>query len=242
MSSQSHLPIKNQLLAALPETEYQRLIPHLELVSLSLNQVLYDAGELIEHVYFFNQGMCSLVTIMENGAIVEVGLVGKEGMVGLPVCWGGNTTINQAMVQIPGTAMRMKAEHLKTEFNRGGKLHSLLLRYTQALFTHACQSTACNRLHTIDERLARWLLNVQDRMESDLLPLTQEFLSHMLGARRSGVTIAAGTLSQAGMICYSRGKITILDRESLEATSCECYGVIKNEYDRLLGKGSSEIC
>lgn len=237
MSSQS-LPIKNQLLAALPETEYQRLIPHLELVSLSRGQVLYDAGELIEHVYFFNQGLCSLVTFMENGTIVEVGLVGKEGMVGLPVCWGGKTTINQAMVQISGTAMRMKAEHLKIEFNRGDTLHSLLLRHTQALFTHTCQSTACNRLHTIEERLARWLLSVQDRMESDVLPLTQEFLSHMLGARRSGVTVAAGILSQAGMIRYSRGKITILDRESLEAIACECYGVIKDEYDRLLGKGS----
>lgn len=238
MSQSLNLPLQNRLLAALPIEEYQRLIPHLELVSLSRSQVLYDVEESITHVYFLNQALASLITILANGSVVEVGVVGNEGMVGLPVCWGGNTTTHQAMVQIPGTAMKMKAEHLKTEFNRGGKLQSLLLRYTQALFTHTSQSAACNRIHTLEERLARWLLLVKDRMQSNELPLTQEFLSHMLGVRRSGVTVAANTLQQAGMIRYSRGKITILEPESLEATSCECYGVVKNEFVRLLNSPS----
>jgi CRP-like cAMP-binding protein len=237
VSKDSSLPRKNRLLAALPDQDYQRLIPHLELVSLPRHQVLYDVGEAIAHVYFLNQGMVSLVSIMTDGAIVEVGLTGREGMVGMPVCWGGNATNNQGMVQIPGTAMRMKAKQLVTEFNRGGSLQSLLLRYTQALFSHTSQTAACNRLHTLEERFARWLLIVQDRMQSDDLMLTQEFISHMLGTRRSGVTVAASTLSQAGIIRYSRGKITILNQENLEATSCECYGVIKDEFARLLGTG-----
>jgi CRP-like cAMP-binding protein len=229
--------MENQLLAAVSTQEYQRLIPHLQPVSLSRDQVLCHAGELIRHVYFPINAIISLISIMENGDIVEVGVVAKEGIVGMPVCWGGNTTTTTAMVQIPGTAMRMNASLLKTEFERGGELQSLLLRYTQALYTQVSQSAACNRLHTLESRLARWLLTTSDRMQSDQLPLTQEFLSHMLGVRRSGVTEAAGTLSQAGMIHYSRGKITILNREDLEATSCECYGVIKNEYARLLGTG-----
>lgn len=232
------LTIKNRLLAALPASEYQRLAPQLELVELSRDQVLYAEGELISHVYFLNQGLVSLVSIMENGSIVEVGLVAKEGMVGMPVCWGGNTTTTSAMVQIPGNAMKMKAELLKTEFDRGGSLQRLLLRYTQALYTQVSQSAACNRLHTLEERLARWLLTIHDRMQSDTFPLTQEFISHMLGTRRSGVTEAASTLQQAGMIRYTRGKITILDQENLESTACECYGVIKNEFARLLGTES----
>lgn len=235
MISHSAIQVDNQLLAVLPSEEYQRLVPHLELVSLERDQVLYELEEFIEYVYFPNQALVSLITIMENGAVVEVGVVGREGLVGLPVCWGGNTITNQAIVQIPGTALRLKAEYLKNEFDRGGKLQYIILRYMQALFTHTSHSVACNRLHTIEQRLARWLLTVQDRVQSDELPLTQEFLSYMLGTRRSGVTEAASALSQARMISYSRGKIKIRDRQALESTSCECYQVVKKEFARLLG-------
>lgn len=231
-------PRENKLLAALSDREYEHLITHLELVS-SRHQVFYNAGEEISHVYFLNQALVSLVSIMTDGAIVEVGIVGKEGMVGMPVCWGGNATINQAMVQIPGTAMKMKAEQLLTQFNRGGALQSLLLRYTQALYSHTAQTAACNRLHPLEERFARWLLTVRDRIQSNDLPLTQEFISHMLGTRRSGVTVAASTFQKAGMIRYSRGKITILNQENLESSACECYMVIKDEFARLLGTACS---
>ncbi|OKH29214.1 Crp/Fnr family transcriptional regulator [Chroogloeocystis siderophila] len=235
MISHTAIQVENQLLAVLPSEEYQRLIPHLELVSLERDQVLYELEEFIEYVYFPSQALVSLITIMENGAVVEVGVVSREGLVGLPVCWGGNTTTNQAIVQIPGTALRLKAEYLKNEFDRGGKLQNIILRYMQALFTHTSHSAACNRLHTIEQRLARWLLTVQDRVQSDELPLTQEFLSYMLGTRRSGVTEAASALSQARMITYSRGKIKILDHQALESASCECYQVVKKEFARLLG-------
>lgn len=237
MISGSAIQVENQLLGALPDEEYQRLIPYLELVSLKRDQVMYELEEFIEYVYFPTQALVSLIAIMENGAVVEVGVIGTEGMVGLPVCWGGNTTTNQAIVQVPGNALRLKAEYLKNEFDRGGKLQYFLLRYMQALFTHTSHSVACNRLHTIEQRLARWLLTVQDRVKSDELPLTQEFLSYMLGTRRSGVTEAASSLSQVGIIRYSRGKIQILDRNALEATSCECYQVVKKEFARLLGTG-----
>jgi hypothetical protein len=160
--------------------------------------------------------------------------VSNDGMVGLPVVWGGKTTTTTAFVQVANGGMKMKAEQLITEFKRGGELQSLLLRYTQAMFTQVTQTAACNRLHTIEERLARWLLIVSDRVQSDTFPLTQEFIAQMLGCRRSGVTVAAGTLSRAGMISYKRGTINILNREDLEHTSCECYFIIKNEYARLL--------
>lgn len=232
--SQASTQIENNLLTALPTAGYQRLLPHLEFVNLLREQVLFDAEEVIEYVYFSNTALVSLIAIMGSGAVVEVGVVGKEGMVGLPVCWGGDTTTIQAIVQIAGTALRMKAQPLKAEFNRGGALQQLLLRYTQALYTHTAHTAACNRMHTIEARLARWLLTVQDRINSDELHLTQEFLSQMLGARRSGVTEAASTLSQAGMIYYSRGKITICDRKALELTTCECYQTVKQEFARLL--------
>ncbi len=224
-----------RVLAALPAEEYQRLVPHLELVELSVRQVLYNPEEPITHVYFPNQGIVSLVSTMEDGSTVEVGLVGKEGMVGMPVLWGGKSTTNQAFVQVPGFGMRIKASLLKTEFERGGALQSLLLLYTQALYTQISQGLACNSQHTINERLARWLLSVADVIQSNEFPLTQEFIAQMLGVRRSGVTVAAGTLSKAGMIRYTRGRITILNREELEATSCECYRVIRNEFARLQG-------
>jgi CRP-like cAMP-binding protein len=237
VSKSPHKPIENRLLAALPASEYQRLVPHLDFVSLSLEQVLYEPEEPIRHVYFPHQAIVSLVSTMLDGSTVEVGLVGNEGIVGVPVFLGGNTTTNCAFVQVADGAMRMEAHRLLAEFNRGGALQSLLLHYTQALLTQTSQTAACNRLHTVEERLARWLLTVSDRMQSDQFPLTQEFIAQMLGTRRSGVTVAAGTLSQAGMIRYTRGKITILDRENLESTSCECYRVIKDEFVRLLGTG-----
>ncbi|MBW4566104.1 MAG: Crp/Fnr family transcriptional regulator [Mojavia pulchra JT2-VF2] len=238
ISNQPHLPIENQILAALSAAEYQRLVPYLERVKLPLQQVLYEAGEPITHVYFPHQAIASLVCIQEDGSTVEAGVVSSDGMVGLPVIWGGGTTTTTAFIQVADDGMRMKAEQLKAQFHRGGELQSLLLRYTQALFTQVTQTAACNRLHTIEERLARWLLIVADRVQSDQFPLTQEFIAQMLGCRRAGVTVAAGTLSRAGMISYKRGNIAILNRSDLEDTSCECYSIVKNEYARLLGTQS----
>ncbi|MFN6562464.1 MAG: Crp/Fnr family transcriptional regulator [Nostoc sp. ChiSLP01] len=233
-----HLPIKNKILALLSATEYQRLIPHLEPVHLEFKQVLYEAGEPITHVYFLNHAVASLVCNQEDGSTVEAGMVSNDGMVGLPVIWGGRSTTTSAFIQVPDSGMRMRADVLIAEFNRGGELQNLLLRYTQALFTQVTQTAACNRLHSIEERLARWLLLISDRVQSDTFPLTQEFLGQMLGCRRSGVTVAASTLSRAGIITYKRGNINILNRDDLEDTSCECYSIIKNEYVRLLGTQS----
>ncbi len=234
MSNQPHRPIRNQLLLALSEPEYQRLVPHLERVELSLEQVLYKASEPITHVYFPEKSIVSLVCQQLDGSIIEAGLVSGDGMVGLPVIWGGNTTTTTAFVQVANGALRMKTQQLQAEFLRGGELQSLLLLYTQALFTQVTQTAACNRLHKIEERLARWLLTVSDRVQSDTFVLTQEFIAQMLGCRRSGVTEAAGILSRTGMISYKRGNINILNRKDLEMKSCECYSVIKNEYARLL--------
>jgi CRP-like cAMP-binding protein len=225
----------NRLLAALPDAEYQNLVPHLKQVSLSLKQVLYEVGEPIEYVYFPHRGIVSSLSTMADGSMVEVGIVGNDGVVGIPAALGDNIATTTAMVQVSGSGMRMKASLLKSEFQRGGSLQSLLLRYIQALYALTSQNAACNRLHQLDGRLARWLLHVCDRVESNELPLTHEFMSQMLGVRRAGVTEAANTLQQAGLIRYTRGKITILKREELEATTCECYEIINGEYARLLG-------
>ena len=225
----------NQLLAALPEEEYQRLIPHLEDVDLVSGEVLSEPGETMTEVYFPKTAMISLVSIMENGSTTEISLVGKEGMVGLPVFLGGDSTTSRAIVQIEGTALRLKGKVLKNEFNKGGELQKLLLLYTQALFTQASQNAACNRQHNIEERLARWLLSVNDCVNKNELPLTQKFISEMLGVRRASVTEAAIALQKAGFISYSRGQITILNRKELEQAACECYGLIQNEFKRLLG-------
>jgi CRP-like cAMP-binding protein len=225
----------NRLLAALPEAEYQNLVPHLEEVSLSLKKVLHEVGEPIEYVYFPHRGIVSSLSTMADGSMVEVGIVGNDGVVGIPAALGDNIATTTAMVQVSGSGMRMKASLLKSEFQRGGSLQSLLLRYIQALYALVTQNAACNRLHQLDGRLARWLLHVCDRVESNELPLTHEFMSQMLGVRRAGVTEAANTLQQAGLIRYTRGKITILKREELEATTCECYEIINGEYARLLG-------
>jgi CRP-like cAMP-binding protein len=224
----------NRLLAALPNAEYQRLVPHLERVPLSFKQVLHKAGESIEYVYFPNRAIVSLISTPEQGSKVEVGLVGNEGIVGIPAALGDNIATTSAMVQREDSGMRMEASLLKTEFRQGGSLQSLLLRYTQALHALVSQNAACNRLHHLEERLARWLLLVCDRVGSNELLLTQEFISHMLGVRRAGVTEAANRLQQAGLIRYTRGRITILNRQELEAASCSCYGIIKGEFARLL--------
>ncbi len=226
--------VVNRLLGTLSDAEYQRLVPHLEHVSLPLKQVLHKAGESIEYVYFPQGTMVSLISTLEEGSMVEVGLVGNEGVVGIPAALGDNIATTTAMVQLAGSSLRMEASLLKTEFGRGGSLQSLLLRYTQALYALASQNAACNRLHQLEERLARWLLLVCDRVESNELPLTHEFISKMLGVRRAGVTEAANSLQQAGVIRYTRGRITILNREELEAASCSCYGIIKGEFARLL--------
>ena len=233
MSANSSMS-KNLLLAALPEEAYQRLAPHLELVSLQVRQVIHESLGQIAYVYFPHKAMISIVNIMEDGSTVEVGLVGREGMAGIPVILGGKISLNQAFVQIADGATRLRADILKTEFDRGGELQKLLLRYCQALLCQASQSAACNRFHTIEERLARWMLLVSDCIDSDEFLLTQEFIAQMLGVRRSGVTVAANTLSQAGMLRYSRGRVTLVNREVLEATTCECYKVIKGEFKRLL--------
>ena len=224
----------NRLLAALPEAEYQRLIPHLDHVSLSFKQVLHEVGELIEYVYFPHQSIVSALSTMEDGSMVEVGLVGNDGIVGIPAALGDNITATTAMVQVSDSAMRMKASLLKSEFGRGGSLQSLLLRYMQAQHAFVSQNAACNRLHYLEGRLARWLLLVCDRVGSNELPLTHEFMAQMLGVRRAGVTEAANMLQQSGLIRYTRGKITILNRQELEAASCECYEIIEGEYARLL--------
>ncbi|MEH1981591.1 MAG: Crp/Fnr family transcriptional regulator [Nostoc sp.] len=237
MSSDKNLfqPRANKLLAALPANDYERLVPHLKLVPLALHQVIYEAAEPITHIYFPEQGMVSIVNTMEDGSTVEVGIVGNEGMVGIPVILGDSITITTGFVQVSGTGLQIDADVLRAEFNRGGAIQTLLLRYVQAVYAEMAQGAACNRLHTLEERLARWLLTVSERLESEDFPLTQEFISQMLGVRRSGVTVAASTLSRAGMISYQRGYIKILNREDLEATSCECYRVIQNQFTRLLG-------
>ncbi|BAU08436.1 Crp/Fnr family transcriptional regulator [Fischerella major NIES-592] len=226
----------NQLLLALPESEFQRLAPHLEEVSLSLGQVLYEAGENIKHVYFPNRAMVSLIAVLEDGSTTEVGMVGSNGVVGYPAFLGGDFTTTRTIVQVAGTAMKIDAKLLKREFYRGGVLQRQLLLYTQALLTQISQTAACNRHHSLEARLARWLLTAQDHTASDTIQITQEFIAELLGTRRSGVTVAAGLLQQAGIIRYSRGRITILNRLALEATACECYGFIRKEFDRLLNE------
>ncbi|MBW4565246.1 MAG: Crp/Fnr family transcriptional regulator [Mojavia pulchra JT2-VF2] len=226
--------VANRLLAALPDAEYQRLVPHLEYVTLSLKQVLHRAGESIEYVYFPNWAIVSLISTPEDGSTIEVGLVGNEGIVGIPAALGDNIATTTAIVQIPDSGMRMKASLLKTEFQKGGSMQSLLMRYIQAMYAQTSQWAACNALHYLEERLARWLLLLCDLANSNELLLTQQFMSQMLGVRRSGVTVAANNLQQAGLIRYNRGKITILNRQGLEAASCSCYAIIKGEFARLL--------
>jgi CRP-like cAMP-binding protein len=232
-SQEPSQPGKNRLLAALPRREHGRLLPHLEPVSLGFEEVLYEPDGLIRHVYFPTSGMISLLLVLEDGLVAEVGRVGNEGMVGLPVFLGVKNSHTRAFVQIPGEALRMKAQVFRQEARQGGPLSSLLLRYTQALLRHVSQLTACNNRHTIEQRLCRWLLMTHDRVQTDQFALTQEFLSQMLGTHRESITVVASALQKAGLIRYSRGKLTILDRRGLEASSCECYRGVTKVFDRL---------
>jgi CRP-like cAMP-binding protein len=226
--------LKNQLLMALSAEQYQRLAPHLEPIKLPLHQVLYGPGEPVDYVYFPSNAIISLVFTTREGATVEIGIVGREGMVGIAAILGGDSMLNTTVVQISGNALRIKASFLKAEFDRDSALRNLLLRYIQASFTQVSQQAVCNRLHSLEERLSRWLLSIHDCLRQDEFTMTQEYIAEMLGSRRSGVTVAAGTLQKAGIIYYRRGNIKILDRSKLEATSCECYSIIRAECLRLL--------
>jgi CRP-like cAMP-binding protein len=224
----------NRLLAALPKKEYGRLFPKFKTVSLVLGEELYDSGDAIKYVYFPNDSIISLISEGSEASWLEVGMVGNEGMAGLPVFMGVGSSSTRAVVQGSGTAMRMSSAAVRTEANRLGGLHRLLHRYSHSLLTQVSQSSVCNRFHLVDARLARWLLMTKDRLGAEEFPLTQEFLSNMLGVRREGVSKAAGALQEARLISYSRGLITLLDRQGLEAKSCQCYAIIKAETDSYL--------
>jgi CRP-like cAMP-binding protein len=223
----------DHLLAALPEPEWSRWQPRLEQVELPLGQVLYESGGTLSHVYFPTTAIVSLLYVLENGASAEIAVVGNEGIVGISLFMGGESTPSRAVVQSAGQGVRLEASVLKDEFNRAPVLH-LLLRYTQALITQMAQTAVCNRHHSLDKQLCRWLLLSLDRLEGDVLVMTQELIANMLGVRREGVTEGALKLQRAGLIDYARGRIKVLDRAGLEKRSCECYAVVRREYDRLL--------
>ena len=224
----------NHLLAVLPEEEWARLAPQLVLVDLPLGQVIYESGDRLNHVYFPTTSIISLLYVMENGASAEIAIVGNEGMVGIALFMGGETTPSRAIVQSAGTAYRIDSATVKAEFNRAGPMQRLLLRYTQALITQMAQTAVCNRHHSIEQQLCRWLLLSMDRLPTNKLKMTQELIANMLGVRRSGVTEAALKLQNAGLIRYHHGHIEVLDRPGLEQRVCECYAVVKRECDRLL--------
>jgi CRP-like cAMP-binding protein len=228
-------PVANRLLAALPRDEYERLLPNLQQVSFSLGEVVYEFAGRLDYVFFPTTSIISLLYTMENGSSAEMGLTGNDGVVGIALFMGGGTMPNRAVVQSAGAAIRMKAKVLQDEFAIGGKFQHLLLRYTQALITQISQTAVCNRLHSVEQQLCRWLLLSHDRLKVDELIMTQELIADMLGVRREGVTVAAGHLQDAGAISYVRGHIKILDRQKLEETVCECYRVVKDEFNRLLG-------
>ncbi len=227
-------PMSNQLLASLSEAERMRLIPRLELVDLPLGKVLYESGSTMSHVYFPTTAIVSLLYVMEDGASAEIAVVGNEGIVGVALFMGGESTPSRAVVQSAGTGLRLPGPVLKDEFHRAGHMMYLLLRYTQALITQMAQTAVCNRHHSLDQQLCRWLLLSLDRLRGNDLVMTQELIANMLGVRREGVTEAALKLQKLDLIRYARGHITVLDRPGLEARTCECYAVVKKEYDRLL--------
>src|SRR6266481_2168760 len=228
-------PVGNWLLDALPDEDYERLLADMEPVLFSLGDVIYESGGQMEHAYFPTTCHVSLLYTMMNGVTAEMGLVGNEGVVGISLFMGGDTTPNRAVVQGAGLAVKLRAESLHREFGRGGEFQLLLLRYTQALITQISQTAVCNRLHTVEQRLCRWLLMTHDCTQSDELEMTHEFISNMLGVRREGVTMAARRLRDIKMISYVRGHITIVDRNQLLAHVCECYQVVKDEHSRLMG-------
>jgi CRP-like cAMP-binding protein len=222
------------LLAALSDEAYGRIADHLELIPMALGDVLYEPDIKLRHVYFPTTSIVSLLYVMQDGASAEIAIVGREGMLGISLFMGGDTTPSRAVVQSAGHAYRLRADLLQAEFNLFGHAMQVLLRYTQALITQMAQTAVCNRHHSIDQQLCRWLLMSLDRLTTDALSMTQELIANMLGVRREGVTEAAGKLQKAGLIVYRRGKITVLDRPGLEARCCECYQVVKTEFDRLL--------
>ncbi|MDW5444323.1 Crp/Fnr family transcriptional regulator [Polaromonas sp. SM01] len=233
-------PLANQLLAALPEAEWQRWLPQLEWVDMPLGHVLYESGSTLQHVYFPITAIVSLLYVMENGASAEIAVVGNEGLVGVSLFMGGGSTPSRAVVQSAGEGFRLKAAVMKEAFDRAGPVLPLLLRYTQALITQMAQTAVCNRHHSLDQQLCRWLLLRLDRLSSHELVMTQELIANMLGVRREGVNEAALKLQNAGLIRYARGHISVLDRPGLEKRTCECYAVVKKEYDRLLpGKAAT---
>jgi CRP-like cAMP-binding protein len=227
-------PQQNHLLAALSLTEQERLYPHLKLVPMPLGKVLYESGDVLRQVYFPTSSIVSLLYVMEDGASAEISVVGNEGLIGIALFMGGETTPSRAIVQSAGYAYRLPGERLKEEFHRNGEMQLLLLRYTQALITQMAQTAVCNRHHSVDQQLCRWLLLSLDRLSSSELTMTQELIANMLGVRREGVTDAAGKLQKHGVIRYARGRITVLNRPKLEELCCECYAVVKKETDRLL--------
>ena len=231
---ESPAPQQNHLLAVLPAEVLTRLLPHLELVSLPLGKVLYEPGDTLRHVYFPTDAIISLLYVMESGASAEIAVVGNEGLVGVALFMGGESTSSRAIVQSAGFAYRLLGQRLKDEFNRHGELLRLMLRYSQALITQMAQTAVCNRHHSIDQQLCRWLLLSLDRLPDNRLHMTQELIANMLGVRREGVTVAASKLQKLGVIEYNRGHITVLDRAALEQLSCECYAVVRKETDRLL--------
>jgi len=238
-SAEPQRPLENRILSGLPPDDRVRILRALQPVTFALGEVVYESGGHLEHMYFPTTAVVSLLYTMEDGSTAEMGLTGNDGVVGIALFLGGETTPNRAVAQIAGEAFRMKARILRQEFARGGSLQHVLLRYTQALITQISQTAVCNRLHPVEKRLCRWLLLCHDRVKSEELEMTQEFISNMLGGRRESVTVAAGHLQDAGLIHYSRGHIAILDRKGLEAAACECYTIVKEEFDRLFGAGGS---
>jgi CRP-like cAMP-binding protein len=232
--SSLHSPNQNHLLAALPAEEFERLSPHLELVPMPLGEMLYEPGGQLQHAYFPTTAVVSLHYVMESGASAETAGVGNEGVVGISLFMGGDTTPSSAVVQTAGRAYRLESRLLKQEFDRGGLMQHLMLRYTQALLTQMAQTAACNRHHSVEQQLCRWLLLTLDRLPTNELVMTQELVASMLGVRREGITEAAGKLQHAGFIRYRRGHISVLHRSGLETRVCECYAVVKKELSRLL--------
>ena len=232
--SAAHDPCQNRLLAALPPADFERFKAGLKLVPMPLGQVLYESGSQQRRVYFPTTAIVSLLYMLADGASAEIAVVGNEGIIGVSLFMGGETTPSRAVVQSAGHAYQLTGKRLKAEFNRGGAMQHLLLRYTQALLTQMAQTAVCNRHHSLDQQLCRWLLLSLDRLSGVELVMTQELIANMLGVRREGVTGAAGSLQKAGLIKYSRGRITVLDRAGLEKRTCECYAVVKKEFDRLL--------
>ena len=240
MANPPHSPQQNHLLAAFSASEQERLYPHLQFVPMPLGSVLYESGDIQRYVYFPTDSIVSLLYVLADGASAEISVVGNEGLIGIALFMGGETTPSRAIVQSAGFAYRLVAQQLKDEFHRSGELQLLLLRYTQALITQMAQTAVCNRHHSVDQQLCRWLLLSLDRLSSNQLVMTQELIANMLGVRREGVTEAAGKLDKLGVIRYARGRITVLDRPKLEELCCECYAVVKKESDRLLPRSGPQ--